>query len=62
MKQYTLKQAREKIGLTQEELANKLGRTVAAWNYKENYKRALTAKDLILLSKLAKLDPRQIKI
>lgn len=63
MKQYTIKEIREKkLKISQEELAHRMGKTVACWNRKENYLRSLKASELLDLCKIAKLDPRQVKL
>lgn len=63
MKQYTLQQIRtDIIKLSQEKLAHSLGISLASWSLKEQYKRSLKATELIKLSEMAKLDPREIKL
>ena len=73
MKKYEIEEARKKVLISektkgvvitrmanQKDMAKILKITTSAWNLKENYKRALTANELLILSEKAGLEPRQI--
>lgn len=60
MAKKTLAQIRKELKMSQETLAHELGITLSSWNMKENYKRKLTANELVDLAEIAKMDPRQI--
>ena len=60
--QRTLKGIRADLGLTQQEMAAKLGISDVTYRNKEKYATELTASELMLISKLASISPELIKI
>ena len=58
----SLKGIRFDLGLSQSEMADKLGISEGSYRNKELYRTGLTAKELIEISNLANVDPREIKI
>ena len=58
----TIKGIRCDLGLTQDELAKKLGISGQSMRNKESYRYSLTANELLILADLAKIDPREIKL
>lgn len=58
----TIKGIRCDLGLTQDELAEKLGISGQSMRNKESYRHSLTANELLILADLAKIDPREIKL
>ena len=58
----TLKSIRFDLGLSQKELAKKLGISELSYRNKEQYRTGLTAKELIQISELSDIDPRDIKL
>lgn len=58
----SLKGIRFDLGLSQAEMADKLGISEGSYRNKELYRTGLTAKELIEISNLANVDPREIKI
>lgn len=50
-----IKRYREKLGLSQEEVANMLGITQQAYSYKELGQRGFKAKELLQLEKILKV-------
>ncbi|MDU1252905.1 MAG: helix-turn-helix transcriptional regulator [Peptostreptococcaceae bacterium] len=55
-----LKSLRVKQGLKQQDVANYLGITVSAYNYKENGKRKFSIDEAIKLARLLKCDIEDI--
>lgn len=62
MEQMTWKEVREKIGLTQAEMASRLGITSQNYCQKENYQRKFDAREVIAIAKMADVDPADIKL
>ena len=55
-----MKEIRESMGLSQEEVAKKLDITQAAYSYKENEKRGFKPKELLLLEKIFNVSIREM--
>lgn len=58
----SLKGIRFDLDMTQAEMAKKLGISELSYRNKEKGRTGLTAKELIIISELANIDPREIKL
>ena len=58
----TIKGIRCDLGFTQEQFAKLLGITTQSLRNKEGYKTPLTANELLIISDLAKIEPRDVKL
>jgi len=58
----SLKGVRFDLGLSQKEMADKLGISEGSYRNKELYRTGLSAKELIMISQLAGIDPKEIKL
>ena len=60
--QRSLKGIRFDLGLTQAQMAERLGISELSYRNKEMYRTGLTAKELIKISILANIDPMEVKL
>ncbi len=58
----SLKGIRFDLDMTQADMAKKLGISELSYRNKEKGRTGLTAKELIIISELANIDPREIKL
>lgn len=59
--QYTWREIREQLGMTQEELSGKIGITRDLYSLKENYKRPMRLEEALIISRLSGIDLREVK-
>ena len=62
MSKRTLKGLRSDLGLTQEEMAKKVGVSTSAYQKYETYQHKIPAEVLFTVAKLCKIDPTEIRI
>lgn len=62
MPKRTLKSIRYDLGLTQEEMAKKLGISLAAYKTRESYRTHLLASELLIVCKLSNVNMYDIKV
>jgi transcriptional regulator with XRE-family HTH domain len=61
MKRYTIKEAREKSGLSKAEVSKRMGiKSVCTWYNKESYRRSLSGGELLSFAKIVGISPDSI--
>ncbi len=58
----SLRGIRYDLGMTQKQMAEKLDITELSYRNKEQHRTGLTAKELIKISEMADIDPREIEL
>ena len=57
----TWKEIREQLGMTQQELSDKIGITRDLYCMKENYKRPMRLEEALIISQLSGVDLREVR-